>query len=888
MASDLLETKLHAPKPRLGVITRSRLSERLARGLNSKLTLISAPPGFGKSTLVAEWLGGRPSVERAAWLSLDSDDNEPAPFWRYVVTALQTAHPDIGREAAAALESQEPQVDQAIRSVLNDLVGIERDVLLVLDDFHVIDRHEIQNGIAYLIDRLPSHAHLVITTRADPALPLARLRARGELVEIRAADLRFTRDEAAAYLGTMGLDLSSADVGALEARTEGWIAALQLAALSMQGRADPGSFIASFAGDDRYVVDYLADEVLAHQPDDVKSFLLQTSILDRMTGPLCDAVTERGGSREVLEKLDRGNLFLIGLDDQRRWYRYHQLFADVLRARLLEEDPGSVPDLHRRAREWFERNGDRSEAVRHALAGGDFTRAADLIERAVPDLGRARAEVTLRRWLEALPASVMRARPILAAALAGSLMQTGELAGVADLLATAEAALETPAADTPFVADEADRRRLPGHLAMLRAGHARITSDLPGTMGAAQRALNVAARDDHLSRGGAASLLGLARWETGDLEQAYRSFAEGMASLELGGYRSDVVGGQVTLADIRIAQGRLGESMRAYRRGLDLAVGGEGPPLRGAADMWVGMCDILRERNDLVAAREHLAASRALGEANGLPKNPYRSRLAEARLRQADGDLGAALELLDHAERVFFADFSPVIQPIPAVRARLMIADGRLDPAREWAERARVGPIGDVTYVGQFDHATLARLLLAEGRIDESMMLAERLATAARARGWIGAAIDALIVQALGFHARGDGAGALAALEAAFEYAEPEGYVRVFLDEGPAMGRLLKLAAKRPDASSYIQMLVRLASPDAGSTTVQQGLVEPLSERELEVLRLLRSELGGPDIANELVVSLNTLRTHTKNIYAKLGVSSRRAAVRRAQELGLL
>jgi LuxR family maltose regulon positive regulatory protein len=304
--------------------------------------------------------------------------------------------------------------------------------------------------------------------------------------------------------------------------------------------------------------------------------------------------------------------------------------------------------------------------------------------------------------------------------------------------------------------------------------------------------------------------------------------------------------------------------------------------------MWVGMSDILRERNDLPGAREHLAASRELGEANGLPKNPYRSRLGEARLRHAEGDLGAALELLDEAERVFFADFSPVIQPIPAVKARLLIALGRLDPAREWAERARVGPADDTTYVGQFDHATLARLLLAEGRIDESNTLARRLVAAAQAHGWIGAAIDALIVQALGSHARGDAAGAAAALGAALEYAEPEGYIRVFLDEGRAMSRLLRLAAKGPSPLSYVQLLIRLGSPDAGGTSIQQGLVEPLSERELEVLRLLRSELGGPEIATELVVSLNTVRTHTKNNDAKLGVGSRRAAVRRAEELGLL
>ena len=419
MTSDLLETKLHVPKPHAGLVHRSRLSEALARGTSSKLTLVSAPPGFGKSTIVAEWVGARAGVERAAWLSLDADDNDPVLFWRYVVAALQTARPDVGREAAVALEPPEPRVDQAMRSVLNDLAALAQGVVLVLDDFHVIDRPEIHDTVAYLIDRLPAHAHVVITTRSDPALPLPRLRARGELVEIRAVDLRFTADEAAAYLGTMGLDLTSADVGALEDRTEGWIAALQLAALSMQGRPDPGSFIASFAGDDRYVVDYLADEVLARQTDDVRSFLLQTSILDRVTGPLCDAVTGRRDSRAVLERLDRGNLFLIALDDRRRWYRYHHLFADVLRTHLLDEEPESAPLLHRRASDWFEEHGERGDAIRHALDGGDHARAAELIERAWRASGIARAELTMRRWLEALPPADLERRPVLAAAFAG-------------------------------------------------------------------------------------------------------------------------------------------------------------------------------------------------------------------------------------------------------------------------------------------------------------------------------------------------------------------------------------------------------------------------------------------------------------------------------------
>ena len=465
-------------------------------------------------------------------------------------------------------------------------------------------------------------------------------------------------------------------------------------------------------------------------------------------------------------------------------------------------------------------------------------------------------------------------------------MQTGEAERVDALLGAAERALEPDRARTTLIADEDEGRRLPGTIAMLRAGYNRLTGDLAGTIEMARRTLDVAAPDDHLSRGGAAALLGLARWETGDLEAAYRSFADGMASLDLGGHRSDVVGGQVTVADIRVAQGRLGDALRAYQRGLDLATGAEGPPLRGAADMHVGMSDIHRERNDLVGARDHLATSRELGPENGLPKNPYRSLLAEARVRQAEGDTAVAVELLDQAERIFFADFSPVVSPIPAVKARLLIAQGRLAAAREWADRVGLTSADEVSYVAQFDLATLARLLLAEGRIDEAIGLTERLIAPARERGWVGAAIDALVVRALACHARGDAAEALASLRAALVHAEPEGYVRVFADEGPPMAALLREASRRGLGSSYLSLLEAAVAPFG--RTRRQPLPKPLSERELDVLRLLATDLSGPEIAGHLVVSLNTVRSHTKAIFAKLGVSSRRAAVSRASELDLL
>ena len=405
----LLETKLYVPRSRRGLVPRPRLSERLDRGTASKLMLVSAPAGFGKTTLLTEWLAAGPAApagERlAAWLSLDRGDNDPVSFWTYVIAALRTVAPGVGENALALLQApRPPPIETVLTALLNDLGALAGDIVLVLDDYHVVDAREVQDEMAFLLDHLPAQLHVVIASRADPALPLARLRARGELAEIRAAELRFTPDEAAAYLNEMmGLQLTARDVAALEGRTEGWIAALQLAALSMQGRDDVAGFIAGFAGDDRYVVDYLAEEVLQRQPERVQAFLLQTSILGRLSGPLCDAVTGQGGGKAMLEALDRGNLFLVPLDDRRRWYRYHQLFADVLQARLLDEQPGQVPDLHRRASAWYQQNGEPSEAISHALAAGDFDRAADLVELAIPAMRRTRQEATVRGWLEAAP-----------------------------------------------------------------------------------------------------------------------------------------------------------------------------------------------------------------------------------------------------------------------------------------------------------------------------------------------------------------------------------------------------------------------------------------------------------------------------------------------------
>jgi LuxR family maltose regulon positive regulatory protein len=905
MAGPLLETKLHVPRWRRSLVARPRLSERLSRGAESALTLVSAPAGFGKTTLLAEWLAVAAADGRSvAWLSLDQRDNDPALFWTYLVAALNTGAPAVGAGALSVLQPPQPPNEAGLVALLNDLDAISDDVVLVLDDYHVIDARDVQDGMAFLLEHLPPQIHLVIASRTDPPLPLARLRGRGELAEIRAADLRFTPGEAAAYLNeVMGLVLTAADVAALEGRTEGWIAALQLAALSLQGREDTAAFIDGFAGDDRYIVDFLAEEVLQRQPGHVQQFLLQTSILDRLSGPLCDAVTGQDGGKAKLVALERGNLFLVPLDDRRQWYRYHQLFADVLQARLQDEQPDDVPGLHRRASGWLEQNGQPPEAIRHALAAGDFGRAADLVELAIPAMLRSRQEAAVLGWLELLPDEVVRVRPVLSVGFAGALLAGGEFEGVEARLRDAEGWLDgttgirqgshAPAAEM-VVVDDAEFRRLPAEIELYRAAQALVRGDGPGTVRHARQALELSPADDHLGRASAAALMGLASWASGDLEAGHSGYAECMAGLRRAGHIADTFGCAIALADIRRTQGRLCEAMRTYEQALQRATQQGGPVLRGTADMYVGMSEVHRERDDLPAATQQLLRSQELGEHIGLPQNRYRWRVAMARIREAEGDLGGALDLLDEAERLYVGDFFPNVRPVPALRARVRVAQGELGEALGWARERGLSVTDDLSYLREFEHITLARVLLAqhtakraERSIQEATRLLERLLRAAEEGQRTGSVIEILVLQALAHQARDDIPAALASLRRAVTLAEPEGYVRIFADEGPPMAFLLRAAAKQGIARDYVRRLLAAVNKAEDGTPASQGLIEPLSERELDVLRLLGTDLGGPDIARELVVSLNTVRTHTKNIYAKLGVNNRRAAVRRARELDL-
>ncbi len=897
MPGSIVQTKLYVPRRRGATVPRPRLSARLSRGIDARLTLVSAPAGFGKTTLVAVWLASAAPPDRlTAWLSLDQNDNDPTAFWTYVIAAVQTVAPTVGTGALALIDAAQTPIELVLGTLLNELSAIPDELALVLDDFHVIDDRQVHEGMAFFVDRLPPHVHLVIASRTDPPLPLARLRARGELIEIRAADLRFTADEAAAYFkDVMALDLAAGELAILTGRTEGWIAALQLAALSMQGRDNVGEFIKGFAGDDRYIVDYLVEEVLQRQPKHVREFLLHTSVLNRLTGALCDAVTKQHGGKAMLEAVDRANLFLVALDDRRQWYRYHHLFADVLRAHLANEQPEAVAELHNRASRWYEQNALRHEAIGHALAAGDFGHAADLVELEWPAFARARQEVTLRGWLDALPDEQLRCRPVLSNVYAGMLLSSGELEGVDQRLRDAERWLTTTAQSDAqragmVVVNEEEYRRLPASVAVHRAGYALARGNLVDSVKHARRALDVAAEDDHLNRGGATALMGLAAWASGDLETAYQSYGEGMADVQRDGHLSATVGRAVTLADIRVAQGRLRDAMRTYEQALQLASEQGSAVVRGTADMYVGISELQRERNELEAATGSLLRSRELSEQSGFAQNRYRWRVAMARIHEARGDFDGALDLLGSAPPLFMIAFSPTLRPIAAIRARVLVRQGRTDEAFDWAREHGLSVEDELSYLREYEHITLVRALLAGGSAVEAAGLLDRLLQAAEAAYRTGSMIEILVLQALAYQKRGDLRAALVALERALRLAEPEGYIRVFLDEGPPMAELLQAAAVRGIAPGYVQPLLAQFVTATAEPHARQNLIkiEPLSERELQVLRLLATDLDGPDIASQLMVSLNTMRTHTKSIYTKLGVNSRRAAVHRAEELELL
>lgn len=914
MPASILTTKLYIPPPRPVLINRARLLTRMDHAQHGKLTLISAPAGFGKTTVAASWVAA--SDRPAAWLSLSPEESDPVRFLSYCLAALQSVAPGLGEDIAHALRSpQPPSTDALLTALLNELAAVSSPLVLILDDYHVIEAKAVDDALTFLLDHLPPQMHLVVITREDPQLPLARLRGRGELNEIRAADLRFTVDEAADFLkASMGRDLPANVVAALEARTEGWIAGLQLAALSMVKRDDIPGFVEAFAGDHRYIMDYLVDEVLAQQTQSVHSFLLHTSILTELTGPLCDAVTGRSDGHAMLTGLERSNLFVTPLDDRRRWFRYHHLFADVLRAHLQTEEPELVPALHRRAAAWYAAHDQPGDAIRHALAAEEVNEAAALLEQNWPPMDRNRQTAVWLKWARVLPEEVVRKRPVLTAALGWAHLDRGELEDAEARLQQVEQWLEQTNAGTDshgvtkdVIVDEAQFGVLRASVASARTYLAQARGDRAGALRHARRALALLPPDEHLRRGVPASLLSLAAWTEGDLTAAVTLMVDAMESFHKAGNVLYAVTGAYVLADLRVAQGRLHAAMDTCRRALELAEEQGKFAHLGTADIYTQMADINREWNDLHAAAQALERSRELGEQATLPRWRYRWCLAQARLQQAYGDFERASALVQEAEGHYVRGPVPDVQPIAAWQAHIRIRRGDTAGVRAWAQAQSLTVEDELTYVREFEYITLVRLLLAEpdragnGRAREhALALLDRLRRRAEEGERMGSLLTILVLQALALKAQGKTDAARSCMARVLDLAAPEGYVRLFVDEGSTMKELLLDAVAHGGASAYTDTLMTAFGQDklaqgtahaqhpATALPREQPLIEPLSARELEVLHLIAQGLSNRAISERLFLALSTVKGHNRNIYGKLQVQRRTEAVARARELGLL
>ncbi|MFN8482285.1 MAG: LuxR C-terminal-related transcriptional regulator [Anaerolineae bacterium] len=902
MPASVLATKLFVPQLRPGAVRRPHLVGRLNAelrqngGFARKLTLISAPAGFGKTTLAAEWVAGLEQFEpkvRVAWLSLEVADSDPLRFLAYLIATLQTIETAFGADVLVSLQAPHPPpMEVLLTALLNETTAIPADFVLVLDDYHLVDSTQVDQAIAFLVEHLPPHMHVAIVTREDPQLPLARLRGRGQLVELRAADLRFAPAEVAEFLnGVMDLNLSAEDIAAMEARTEGWIAGLQLAALALQGVGlmrsldDRTSFINSFTGSHRFVLDYLLEEVLFQQPASIQTFLLRTSILDRMCGPLCEAVAYEddrpvlpASGQEMLEYLERANLFIIPLDGGRRWYRYHHLFADLLRQRLhalYPQQPDRVAQYHTRASQWYEDNALEIEAFRHAAAAHDIERAERLIQGGRIPLHSLPVVTAVLNWLEMLPKTILDARPWLWVRSATSSLMAGQTTGVEEKLQAAEKAMQTADLD-------ARTRDLIGQIAAIRATLALLRYRPEATLIQARRALAYLDPDNQPSRSRAVWALGFAYQIQGDRAAAGEAYDEAIRLASGNTYYTVLA--STCLGQLQESENQLHQAAGTYRRSLQL-LSDQGPP--NANEEYIGLARICYEWNDLEAAERHGRQSLQLARQYDPAIDRFIiSEVHLARVRLAHGDGGGAAAMLAQAyQSASERGFTQQLPEIAAVQVLTLLHQGQVTAAAQLAR--------------QYDlPLSRARVLIAQGDASAALAVLEPVCRDADARGWADQRLRTMVLQVVGHYLAGEKDEAAHVLGEALALAEPGGFIRLFVDEGaPMRCALLDYRHRVQLPSSYVdRLLAAFAQPEAEPPSKTRAdvsspspdFVEPLTQRELEILRLIAQGLSNQEIGARLFLALNTIKGHNRIIFEKLQVARRTEAVARARELGLL
>ncbi len=878
MPAPILATKLYIPPPRLKVVHRPRLIERLNEGQSGKLTLISAPAGFGKTTLVSEWLAscGRP----VAWLSLDEGDHDPTSFLTYLVAALQTITPNIGKGVLAILHSpQPPPPEMILTALLNEVTAIPDNFILVLDDYHAIDSQPVDQALTFLVEHLPLQMYLVIASREDPNLPLARLRVRGQLTELRASDLRFTPAEAAEFLNhALGLNLSPENIDALETRTEGWIAGLQLAALSMQGHQDTTSFIQSFTGSHHFVLDYLIEEVLQQQPESVQAFLLRTSILGRMCGPLCEAVLHApaGSGQETLEYLERANLFIVPLDNERRWFRYHHLFAELLQQRLQQSVPSGndercVAEYHVRASQWYEDHALEIEAFHHAVAANDIEHAERLTTGGEMPLHSLPAVTAILNWLDSLPKTVLDARPWLWVRSATSALMAGQTTGVEEKLQAAEKAMQNTDLDYKT-------RDLIGQIAAVRATLALLRYEPEATIIQARRALEYLQPDNQPFRSRAIWTLGFAYQLQGDRVAARQVYTEAIKQASGNIYYTILA--STSLGQIQESENQLYQAAETYQRSLQM-LSDQGPP--NADREFFGLARIFYEWNDLDAAEQYGQQSLQLARQYDRAVDKFVvCEVFLARLKLARGDVaGAATMLAETEQSVRQNNFVHRTPDVAAAQVLMLLRQGDLAAAAQLAKTHEL-PISQ------------ARVYLARGDPSSTLAVLEPLRQQMEAKGWADELLRVMVLQTIAYNAHGEKDKAVQLLSDALALAEPGGFVRIFVDEGEPMAQLLSEAASHRMMPDYISKLLaafeaeKQKSEDKPDLPPAQPLVDPLSQRELKILQLIAQGLSNREIGERLFLALDTVKGHNRNIFDKLQVKSRTEAVARAHELGLL